>query len=35
MKISVSDKATEMIKRIIEDKKAESPSVRIYIQGMG
>lgn len=35
MKISVTDKASEMIKKSIKDKEIKDTNVRIYISGMG
>lgn len=35
MKISITDKASEMIKKTVTDKKVEDPSIRIYIKAMG
>lgn len=35
MKIKVSDKAKEMIKKTIDEKNIIEPNIRIYISGIG
>lgn len=35
MNINITDKAKEMIKKTLEDKKIENPVIRVYIAGMG
>lgn len=35
MNINITDKAKEMIKKTLDDKKIENPVIRVYIAGMG